>query len=66
VITPLPYVAVRWPVAATAALDALKVPYSGVATALDRHHREVLLFESEWSFKLCLESNPDLAFLESH
>jgi peptide chain release factor 3 len=66
VIAPLPYVAVRWPVAATAALDALKVPYSGAATALDRHHREVLLFESEWSLKLCLESNPDLAFLESH
>jgi peptide chain release factor 3 len=55
----LSYVAARWPVPAT---RELKLPYSGAVPMVDRHQRDVLLFNSEWALNYTSEQNPDVQF----
>jgi peptide chain release factor 3 len=59
VVEPLPYIAARWPSAATATME---LPFSGVAAVTDRLHRDVLLFESEWALGYTAERNPAVQF----
>jgi peptide chain release factor 3 len=60
-VEPLPYASARWPVPPGEA-SALKLPYSGVMSVLDRQHRPVLLLASDWELKYCIEKNPDVQF----
>jgi peptide chain release factor 3 len=64
VVEPLPYVAARWPTAATAG-RRLELPYSGVTAVTDRLHRDVLLFESARGLNHTIEKNPDVMFRTS-
>jgi peptide subunit release factor RF-3 len=52
-------VAARWPVPAN---RELKLPYSGAVPMVDRHQRDVLLFNSEWALNYTSEQNPDVQF----
>jgi peptide subunit release factor RF-3 len=59
----LPHVAARWPV--TPPGVELALPTSGVIQAMDRQHREVLVFESDWVMRYTLEKNPKVEFKET-
>jgi peptide chain release factor 3 len=62
---PLPHMAARWPVPESPDVPALKLPSTGVLTAFDRRERPVLIFESTWELRYCVESNPRFRFLDS-
>lgn len=61
----LSYIAARWLVALGEALPTMKLPYAGAEPVTDRLNREVLLFDSEWALKYCVEGNPGVRFHES-
>jgi len=58
----LPHVAARWP---NASAQGLFLPTSGVIQAVDRQHRDVLVFESEWVLRYTAEKNPGIEFRET-
>jgi peptide chain release factor 3 len=59
----LPHVAARW----TMKPDGveLTLPTSGVMQALDRHGREVLVFESDWVMRYTFDKNPKIEFRQT-
>ena len=59
----LPHVAARWPI--TPLGVELVLPTSGVMRAVDRQHRDVLVFESEWVMRYTFEKNPKVEFRET-
>ncbi len=62
-VEPLPYIAARWPVAAPGV--AVKVPFSGALAVHDRELRPVVLFATDFALRYCVESNPDVRFVDS-
>jgi len=61
----LSYVAARWPVGSRADNQPLKLPFGGVERVTDQLERDVLLFDSDWAVRYCVEANPDVRFLGS-
>jgi peptide chain release factor 3 len=59
----LPHVAARWPLKPDG--RELFLPTSGVLQAVDRHQRDVLVFESDWVLRYTIEKNPGVEFRES-
>jgi peptide chain release factor 3 len=64
-LEPLPHVAARWPVPESPDAPALKLPSTGILSAVDRHERPVIVFESTWELRYCTESNPAYRFHDS-
>jgi len=60
VVDRLPHIAARWPI--VPAGESLTVPTMGVLDAVDRHGRQVLVFESEWALRYTAEKNPRVDF----
>jgi peptide chain release factor 3 len=59
----LPHVAARWPILPAGV--ELALPTSGVMQAVDRLHRPVLVFESDWVMRYTFEKNPKVEFKET-
>ncbi len=59
----LPHVAARWPIKPDG--RALFLPTSGVLQAVDRHERDVLIFESDWVLRYTTEKNPGVEFRDT-
>jgi peptide chain release factor 3 len=59
----LPHIAARWPMKPAGV--ELVLPTSGVMQAVDRQHREVLVFESDWVMRYTFEKNPKVEFKET-
>ena len=59
------YTAARWPVRIREDGPPLKLPYSGVMAVVDRHQRDVLLFDSAWTLRYCADENPGFKFEDS-
>jgi peptide chain release factor 3 len=59
----LPHVVARWPIKPPGV--ELALPTSGVMQAVDRQHREVLVFESDWVMRYTFEKNPKVEFKET-
>jgi len=61
----LSYVAARWPVPAGDGAPRLKLPQVGAVQVVDRLERDVLLFDSDWTLRYCVEQNPEFRFHDS-
>jgi peptide chain release factor 3 len=59
----LPHVAARWPI--KPANVEVTLPTSGVMQAVDRQHRDVLVFESDWVMRYTFEKNPKIEFRQT-
>jgi peptide chain release factor 3 len=64
-IDALPHMAARWPIRESPDAPDLKLPTSGVLSAVDRRERPVLIFESTWELRYCAESNPGFRLIDS-
>jgi peptide chain release factor 3 len=64
-VEPRAFVAARWPIVPGNVTAPLRLPFAGVTSVLDRHDREVLLFDSDWSLGRTIEQNPDVEFRSS-
>jgi peptide chain release factor 3 len=60
VVDRLPHIAARWPIVPPGV--TLTTPSIGVLDAVDRHGRQVLVFESEWAVRYTAEKNPQVEF----
>jgi peptide chain release factor 3 len=60
VVDRMPHVAARWPVVPPG--QTLTLPTMGVLDAVDRHGRQVLVFESDWAMRYTTEKNPRVDF----